>query len=339
LVGLGPPRHLAQAPTTLAVPFDHSFPKLHRPDLPARAFVVPGPIGRTLLADRSSFDRYVTFDPQRASSQVTSARPPTLRIDPAAYEDGQSILLGLDEIQGYSPVQLDRYWRLVRRVDRVPLFYSAATFQSLPPQILKLFGVRWVIASGSPPQGMSEVGREGSNVLYRVDQAVGRTSVVFSWRRLASGQALDAVLAPGFDAGQTAILEEDPKLGATVLTQPGKGATGEATYDETDPEHVVVRTTTSAPGLLVIRNAFDEGWHAKVDGEDAPLLRADYLMQAVAVPAGQHTVELEYRDPWIVGGLLVSGAAWVILLFVLVAAAMWRRPGIRAAAPMLSDHP
>jgi hypothetical protein len=337
LAGLsGPAGRVAAAPTTRMEPFDHSFPKLHRPDLPARAFLIPGPIGRPLVADRWGFGRYVTFDPDRVTLQVAQARPPSIFVEPAKYEDGQSILLGLDEIQGYSPVQLLRYWRLVRRVDRVPLFYSAGTFQSLPPQVLKLFAVRWVITTKSSVAGWTPVAREGQVVLYRVPDSEERASIVHAWQQHTVDQGLTAVLAAGFDPDQTAIVEDQPRLAGVDLEQRPTSPKGVATYDETGPGHVLIRTTTNFPGLAVIRNAFDKGWHAKLDGHDAQLLVADYMMQAVAVPGGRHVVELKYRDPWIGSGLLVSGVAWGLLLGLFGWALVRDRRVSAEGSPMLT---
>ena len=62
-----------------------------------------------------------------------------------------------------------------------------------------------------------------------------------------------------------------------------------------------------------MRNNWDVGWSATVDGRPAPVLRADYFRQGVAVPAGHHEVRLVYRDPGIRLGLIVSGFAWLAL--------------------------
>ena len=326
LVGVArAPAKIAPASTISTDPFDHSFPKLRRPAIDPAAYLTPGPIGQALAQDRSSLGRYVTFDPERALLQVAGARPPSLVVEPAAYEDGQSILLGVDEIQGYSPVQLDRYWRLVRRVDRISLFYSAATFRFVTPEILKLFGVRWVIASGPPPAGMTEIAREGSEVLYRVPDPAPRASLVFSWGRESAPEALDMVLTPGFDSDRVAVVEEDVPGGSALHGAPTPD--GRASYEELTPEHVVVKADAPAPGLVVVRNAFDKGWHATVDGRDVRLLRADFMMQAVPVPAGPHTVELTYREPAIGLGLAISAASWLAFagLALLLAARARRR--------------
>ena len=49
----------------------------------------------------------------------------------------------------------------------------------------------------------------------------------------------------------------------------------------------------------------------RVDGRDAPVERVDYLLRGVAVPAGEHTVELRYEPAsWRVGWIVsVAGHA------------------------------
>ncbi|MBL9172383.1 MAG: YfhO family protein, partial [Verrucomicrobiales bacterium] len=48
---------------------------------------------------------------------------------------------------------------------------------------------------------------------------------------------------------------------------------------------------------------WDPDWRAWVDGQAAPVLRANHLMRAVSVPAGDHRVEFRYQPP--------RGTLWV----------------------------
>jgi len=66
---------------------------------------------------------------------------------------------------------------------------------------------------------------------------------------------------------------------------------------------------TRAPGYLVVLEAFDPAWAAKVDGAAAAVLQADLLFRAVAVPAGVHRVEMRYRPRSVRWGALISAAA------------------------------
>ena len=149
---------------------------------------------------------------------------------------------------------------------------------------------------------------EGRYTLYRILDPEPRASFVYRWQVISSGAALDTVTRDGFDPAQVAILESTPSLPAG--TPPNGSPTGGAVYSESSPENAIVRVDSSAPGIIVVRNAYDRNWHATIDGRPARLMIADYMMQAVAVPAGSHVVELRYQDRAIGLGLIISALAW-----------------------------
>jgi hypothetical protein len=60
-----------------------------------------------------------------------------------------------------------------------------------------------------------------------------------------------------------------------------------------------------------------------VDGRDAPVLVANARDLAVAVPAGEHRVEIRWDERPFVRGVILQGAA---LLFLVLAAASRGRP-------------
>jgi hypothetical protein len=301
----------------------HAYPKYHAPFILPTDYTTPGPIGTVLVGARGTYGRYFTFDPSVSRSRPRGFLFNQGRRQWGGYENGRSVLLDLDEIQGYSPVQLDRYWRLVRATNDQPIYYNSASFQNLDPAVLKLFGVEWLIQPSRmpPPDGMPFVAKEGAYSLYRVPQPEPRASVVYDARPVAPGQGLRDVLDPAFDPDTEAIYEPAGRGTRTGLG-PGVNA-GAATYRELTPEHVRVSVTSSAPGLLLVRNAFDDNWVATIDGLAAPVLRTDYMMQGVMVPSGSHEVELRYRDEPLAIGLMVSGTAWLIVAALL--AWLWAR--------------
>jgi hypothetical protein len=310
-----------------------AFPTWHSPGISAAAYLTPGPIGRTLVRFRADGGRYLSFAPQLAASDP---RGFLFHQDPqswGAYANGRSVLFGLSEIQGYSPVQLMRYWRYLRSLDTaLPIYYNSATFQFDPRQMLDLFGVEWVIQQSSPqpaPPGGTSVATEGDWTLYRIGGWQQRASVVYQWDLAPAGEALNEVLRPDFNPALSAVVERVPTLDGSPLqpSGPSHGPAGitapSTTYRELSPEHVRVRVTTASPGLAVVRNPWDVNWHATLDGRPVPLLAADSVMQAVAVPAGTNTIDLFYRDTAIGKGALVSGVSWAVLL--IAGAWLWRR--------------
>jgi hypothetical protein len=292
-----------------------AFAPLHAPTIEPAAYVTPGPIGRAIRT-RDPLSRYLTYDPGVGISNPRGFLLFQGRADWAAYENGRSVLFGLNEIQGYSPVQLLPYWSLVRRVDLdAPIFYNTAYFQRVEPAVLRLFAVEWVIQRSrvAPAAGSTRVARESRYSLYRLNDPTPRASVVFTWRAVDPDAGLDTVLNPRFDSDRQAIVAPahggEPEAASGPRTPPAP-----ALYRELQPNHARVRIRIDTPGLLVIRNPYDRNWTATVDGRAAPVLIADYAMQGVLVPAGSHVVDLRYRDPAVGFGLVVSAAGWAALL-------------------------
>jgi uncharacterized membrane protein YfhO len=111
-------------------------------------------------------------------------------------------------------------------------------------------------------------------------------------------------------------------------------------YREVTPEDVRVTVDTPTPALVVVRNSYDAGWSATVDGRPAPLLATDYLVQGVAVPAGRHEVRLVYHDGDVIWGMRLGLIVWIILLASIPAALLLeRRSRRRRERPSVEAHP
>ena len=268
-----------------------------------------GPIAR-YLRERAGAQRYLAWVPP----DVYALRGYLFRQAPRdrpALLLGRAILLGLHDALGYSPVQLPRTWRYVRARDPLPVYYNASVLQDPSMRDVRLLGIGFIVS----PRGIAlpdaltgtVVAREGGFVLTRLDGGQSRAVVVPRWRSMDADRALAAVLDPAFRPDQEAVVE-----GGGDRNAPGAART--AIYREATPEDVTVRVASTTDALLVVRNAWDVGWHATLDGEPVEVLRADYLMQGVRVPAGDHVVRLIYRDPTIGRGLAVSAAVWLGLL-------------------------
>jgi hypothetical protein len=289
---------------------------LRYPDLPERDYLRP-----TAFVDilRRQPDRYMTWAQPAANfdkGYLFTQRPQ----DWPALAMERGTLFGIPDVLGYNPVQLPRYWTYIRATNHNPVFYNAAVINEPSLEDVRLTGTRYLIV----PKGFEAV--PAGRIVARADdydlvQVYGwepRVSVVPSWAVAADpAAALRAVLTPGFDPSRSVMLEQDP--GIEMIAG---GHAGTATYREVEPEDVRITVDAAEPSIVVIRNSFDPGWSATVDGVDAPVLPTDYLIQGVAVAAGHHEIRLVYRDPDIARGLAASTLVWLILLSA-IPAAMW----------------
>lgn len=116
---------------------------------------------------------------------------------------------------------------------------------------------------------------------------------------------LETLRDPAFDPTETALLEDNPGIAPDVEAEDA-GAVELLAYNERQGR-VELRTRATGPRILVISQNYHPHWRAFVNGEEKPLLRANYLWQGVALAPGEHQVELHYRDP------IVATARWITL--------------------------
>jgi hypothetical protein len=96
------------------------------------------------------------------------------------------------------------------------------------------------------------------------------------------------------------------------------------------PEDLIVEVELKQPGVLVIAEPWYPTWLATVDGRPAELLRVDYALKGVALPAGRHQVALRCSDRALAWGAAISSAA-LLLLCALALYERRRRAKVAAA--------
>ena len=105
-----------------------------------------------------------------------------------------------------------------------------------------------------------------------------------------SGSALQHLSDLHFDLATTAILH-----GTTPPPHIATPAQSSITVVEETPTDVRLKVATDQPCVLARATKYNPDWKAILDGHATPLFRANYLLQAVYVPAGVHDLTLSYR--------------------------------------------
>ena len=151
---------------------------------------------------------------------------------------------------------------------------------------------------------------------------LGRAWVVWQAQWFVDAAAVEAALRdPAFTPGAVVYLEGVPVDNGEV----GGGLNGSAGIVEDTPNRVVVRTTSSAPGWLVLADTYYPGWRVTVNGELADILPANLAFRAVAIPAGESEVVFMYQPRSWALGVGLSGMAWMGWLVVAAVGYVRRR--------------
>jgi hypothetical protein len=94
---------------------------------------------------------------------------------------------------------------------------------------------------------------------------------------------------------------------------------GTVVLSEYRPNKMTYHVSLDQNSLVVFSDVYYEGgWQASIDGTPAPLLRANYILRALPVEAGEHTVEFSFVfEPFDKGEKISLMGSWLVLLLSL----------------------
>jgi hypothetical protein len=199
--------------------------------------------------------------------------------------------------------------------------------------ILDLLSARWIVTP-SPPGWLAKRYRRASppdaelavfenpNALpraYRVPAALREPP------RLKA--ALRAMTADAFDPRRRVLLDDPPRplLRAARTGREDPGASVE--IERYEDERVLLRTRGRRAGVVVLTDAYDPDWEATLDARPVALLRANTAFRGVAVPPGEHVVEMRYRPAALRRGafLALAAAAGLVTAAFYTRRELWSR--------------
>jgi len=196
--------------------------------------------------------------------------------------------MGLSSPQGFDPLLKTPFRKMAETYGH---FLTDRIFEIDPENYdaLRLFGVRYVISSESSKMEP----KLKDNPRYRLLGSVPTFNRVYEY--------LDAQPPYSWEGGAVTELERR----------------------DWEPEIRTFRVRAASGGKLALHEQFFPGWTATIDGKSAAVESWAGAFQAVAVPAGEHTVEFRYRSR-----LLGLGAA--ISIVALIGLGLWIRASSRS---------
>jgi hypothetical protein len=286
--------------------------------------------------------RYIGFDQsqraiadgQRVLYRYQFASPSTVEL----LVNNRGTLHGLEDAQGYNPVQPRRFVEFLTALNGHTQEYHDANIypDGFTSPLLNLLNIRYVVVPAEIPEDRADLQAlmqrlptiyvdEEVRVLENI-QAVPRAWLVHEARQVARGESLPLLANGEVDPLTTALLETTPPKLAPAIDP----ASESVTILNDDPDRIRLEASTDAPGLLMLSETYDPGWKAYVDGEQVEVLVADHLLRAVPLPAGEHVVELRYEPTSLKIGIAISAVTVLAVVGALVVLGWraWRRKDI-----------
>lgn len=229
-------------------------------------------------------------------------------------------------IGGYHAAKLRRYQELVEAciapelndfyavLSQVPLdSLNEVNTDSIMP-VLNMLNTRWFILGGQNGQKIPVENPTAYGNAWFVDEVLPVSN---------ANEELDALHR--VNPRHTAVIDTNTFKGVSTPLPHREGQGGESFITQTSltPNTVTYETDNAADGLVVFSEIYYPGWTATIDGQPADIVRADYVLRAMQVPAGHHKIEMVF-DPQSVHTteLIAYIALGVLILLVIVGVVM-----------------
>jgi hypothetical protein len=221
---------------------------------------------------------------------------------PRVPEDWKAYLEALSPNDSPESVQrIARKWQLTNtRYLLGPAGYLEVMNQQLDPaqkrfRVLQRFDVLPKPGIAHPTQ-LEELtvvtDDKGPYALFEFTGALPRAKLYGNWQVNTNDQDVLKTLAdPNFDPAKTALVDTPQKDLTAAATNDNSGT---VEYQSYAPKRIVLSTQAAVPTVLLLNDKYDPNWSVTVDGKPAALLRCNFIMRGVQVPAGTHTVEFQF---------------------------------------------
>ena len=137
---------------------------------------------------------------------------------------------------------------------------------------------------------------DGDLALFDFTGALPRAKLYGNWQVNTNDQANLKMLGDlNFHPSKTVLVSTPQKNLPAVAAGENSGSVEFQSYHTKD---IVLAATNTGPAVLLLNDKFDPQWRVAVDGKPAQLLRCNFMMRGVYLPAaGAHKVEFSFSVP------------------------------------------
>ncbi|HYD21335.1 MAG TPA: hypothetical protein VEB40_07675 [Flavipsychrobacter sp.] len=216
-------------------------------------------------------------------------------------------------IGGYSPAKLEMYQ------DMIDNHMNGNKFNS---QVLNMLNTRFVIVPTQDRTPMAQVNPGALGNAWFVNQIKWVNTADEEMASLNAPTIGDTTQAAGaFNAATTAVVRNTYKkdLGEFV---PAKDSTASIILTKYGLNNLSFRSRNSQEGFAVFSDIWYPDWKAFIDGKEVPIIRTNYILRGLKIPAGEHKIEFRFEsESFAKGGMMAAISS--ILLFGLCIAGIW----------------
>lgn len=125
----------------------------------------------------------------------------------------------------------------------------------------------------------------------------------------------------GLDTKSVAIVRKGQEAAESLKDTYGKDSLAKIELIQYKPDELTYKSENQNAGFAVFSEIhYPHGWNAYIDGKLVPHYRADYVLRALEIPAGTHTIDFKFEPTIVAKGIKVSLISTIILVLLIIGA-------------------
>ncbi|MBD1431719.1 YfhO family protein [Sphingobacterium sp. DN00404] len=281
-----------------------------------------GILGVVILADLWSVDKRYLNDDSFVDKRTSNTRIPEREVDQLIRMDKDLSYRVIDlTTNPFSDARASFYHKSLGGYHAAKLmrFQEVLEHQfngAMNEDVLDMFNVRYLITQNA---------QNGAEQIKRRSTAAGNAWFV-DRVTFVNSNAQEMQAISSFDPHKEAFVHEEFKNKLNI-SRLGKSESAEIKLVSYHPDTLQYEYTSPTDAFAVFSEVFyDKGWKAYIDGEEVPIIRADYILRALQVPGGNHTISFVFAPKTMQVSSIISLIASIILVLGF-GFAIWR--GVR----------
>lgn len=209
-------------------------------------------------------------------------------------------------VGGYHPAKMEAYQDLI----------DVHMSNSMNAQVLNMLNTKYIIVKQDPRASAGVIPNPNAcGNAWFVDEIKWAATADEEMASLNAASFGDtSTMMSGFDPKKTAVIRNTFKEQLNGYNF-GKDSAATVQLTQYGLDDLSFVSSNNKDGLAVFSDMYyAHGWKAYVDGKETPIVKANYVLRAIKIPAGQHKIEFHFRPESFAKGGNIALVSSILIL-------------------------
>jgi Bacterial membrane protein YfhO len=174
------------------------------------------------------------------------------------------------------------------------------------PAVLNMLNAKWIIT-----------GETGQEQAIQNPDALGNAWFI-KGINYVKGPVAEMKGLTGLNTKDSAVIDESFKPMITAFSPADSTSTIKQIAFDNDA--ITYESNSNSTNVAIFSEIYYKDWFAYIDGKKVDVIKANYVLRALVIPAGRHKIEFKFEPKIFFVSKMVSGvASWFLVVLLLIA--------------------